>query len=340
MVNYFKIHAPLRIDFCGGFTDVEELAAFAGSSIANVAIDLFRDEQHREAVEFSVERVTGEIQPPTQPAHKWLLETLTTFYGNMLDFQQHLRINVDVPISTGLGTSGALCVLLIAAARQCLNKQTDIGNELWQDAKKYENSILKIKGGHQDFISVVNGGYNFITTPVHDFQAMRIQQCRPNESFSTYFNEHCVIVYAKRRQTSSHILEYVIENAKGQSLFSSMLVKIKEYNEMFHKIATSSKSLDHTMLNKLCDCINGSSAIRETLTAHDAKNDILDIVREDLQPFVHCSHPAGGGGGAIVFYGKPQYRNSITDRLKKHATSLEIKYYFPKISNEGLRLTR
>ncbi len=335
----FRLEAPLRIDFCGGFTDVDRLGSLTGSSIVNLAIDLFEDTEHTKKVDFFIENRADPIAVK-HPEYQFLLDKLNVFYGFQLDFTNQFRIKIDVPISTGLGTSGALCILLIAGVKLYKNSHANLTkNKLWKGAKQFENRYLNIKGGHQDYISALYGGYNFINAAKETLHEVKINHCKPGQSFERYFRENCIIVYSKRAHTSSDILEEILHNFEtDKKKYGEILMSIKEINDEFHNVF-SIKELNNPSIENLSSCIKKSSNIRECLST-SGKNPQLDYIRKDIDELVHCSHYAGGGGGTIVLYGKPHFRQKILSKLKEYSEIMNIKYYFPKVNYHGLKVIK
>lgn len=126
--------APVRVDFAGGWTDVNLFARGAGGAVVNAAIDRY---------------VTGRLEVQDTEATVSDGEGLRITYGS------------DLPSGSGLGTSSAMNVAWLS-----LVKHRIIGDEdrarLAELAYQLEE-ILGILGGKQDQYAAAFGGFNFMT---------------------------------------------------------------------------------------------------------------------------------------------------------------------------------
>ena len=123
--------APVRIDFAGGWTDVDIFAKGAGGAVLNAAID---------------KHVTGKLEVRDGAAGQ---DGITISYQS------------ELPAGSGLGTSSALNVVWLSLVKSRLTSPEDRKTIA---ALAYDlEAILGILGGKQDQYASALGGINFMT---------------------------------------------------------------------------------------------------------------------------------------------------------------------------------
>ena len=131
-------HAPVRIDFAGGWTDVPIFAHGAGGAVVSAAISHYvhgRLETHD----------TDEIET-TVPSRR---EGLSVAYQS------------ELPSGSGLGTSATLNVVWLSLVKSQIATDEDRA-QIAELAYQLEE-MLGILGGKQDQYSSAFGGFNFMT---------------------------------------------------------------------------------------------------------------------------------------------------------------------------------
>ena len=121
--------APVRIDFAGGWTDVDLFARGAGGAVLNATINHY---------------VTGRM------------ETSEDALGGM-----SVTYGCDLPTGSGLGTSSALNVVWLSLIKPCVNSREE-RRTIAETAFDLE-TMLDILGGKQDQYAAAFGGFNFLT---------------------------------------------------------------------------------------------------------------------------------------------------------------------------------
>ncbi len=263
MLQRATLTAPLRIDFCGGYTDIAEISKVTGTAIANLGIDLYRDLARTHPVAFAVhsgipshlgaqsKTEFAELSDSVSPLFRALHTYAQLHLGQSVDYSQLLTIKVAVPVSMGLGVSSALSVLLTSAVR--LHQGWDlptIRNHAFRDAQVFEKDILQVSGGYQDFIPAIYGGYNFITaeagfTPknqdnsiIMDPAAVTIATHAVPPPITAYLDSCVFIVYYLRPASSSKIIDDIITRSTDHSEQESKLLRVSQsihyYNTLFH----------------------------------------------------------------------------------------------------------
>ena len=156
--------APHRITFAGGGTDVADFYRTHGSTILGAAIDLYATvviaqpigkTSHRYRLSYSKHEDVNHVDEIEHPIIRAALEELK------IERSIHITSIADVPASTGLGTSSAFTVALLAALHR-LEGRTVSSRYLASQAIYIEREVAGLQGGEQDQWWSAIGGLNVL----------------------------------------------------------------------------------------------------------------------------------------------------------------------------------
>jgi D-glycero-alpha-D-manno-heptose-7-phosphate kinase len=203
--------APVRLDFAGGWTDVAPFAAEHRGMVVNAAIEL---------------RVRVEIVPG---GTAWVLHaedlgaTLVARDPAALVADGHLdllkaavrrsglgpatvRTRSDVPPGSGLGSSGALDVALVAACDAVLDTRrppAEVAEEGW----RLEAVDAALAGGRQDQYAAALGGFHRFT---FEQGQVGVESLHLDAAFRATLASHIVICYTGVSRVSSDTIARVM----------------------------------------------------------------------------------------------------------------------------------
>ena len=162
--------APLRISFAGGGTDVPPYPTTYGGAVLSVTIDrcATADMRPRADGDYHVESLDLMARAAFAPheltfnghldlVKAVLRELAASRPGRGLD----LTLATDAPPGSGLGSSSALVVAMLAAVGAATGRRWSPAELAWT-AYQVERVDLKIEGGMQDQYAAAFGGLNFI----------------------------------------------------------------------------------------------------------------------------------------------------------------------------------
>ena len=164
--------APLRMALAGGGTDLHAYYSKYGGAVLNVTIEKYaycKVEPYRTFCFSSIDLVKQEAYDP-QSFHRdyvstdlKLLINTYQYFTKDLEYRFPVKITtyVEAPPGSGLGSSSALVVALVAAITEYYGipmGEYDIADA----AVEIERSICKLPGGKQDQFAAAFGGFNFI----------------------------------------------------------------------------------------------------------------------------------------------------------------------------------
>ena len=215
---------------------------------------------------------------------------------------------VEAPPGSGLGSSSALVVALVAAITEYYG--LPVGEyDIAEDAIEIERKICDLPGGKQDQFAAAFGGFNFMEF-LKDGRAI-VNPLRMNYKTRNMMELNTVLYYVGKPRKDSRVIENTSEGLKNSETVLNATHKIKqaciEYKNAlltgdFDKI---SELMDTYWRNKL-----------ET-NPHVASPEILDAYEFALQNGCTAAKISGaGGGGHMVLFTKFEDRHKLISALK------------------------
>lgn len=207
----FTARAPVRIDFAGGYTDVQPFASDEGGAVTNVTVALYAEAEvtlggagirlaSRELKEEVILRAAHELR------YDGRLDLLKAAL-NLLPVTGPVRVETrsDAPAGSGLGSSGAMDVALLAALAAA-REETFEAIELAELGYALETEELKIMGGRQDQYAAALGG-------AHCFrfggESVEVEPLPLDDDLRTALEGHLVLVYTGESRLSGDVHERV-----------------------------------------------------------------------------------------------------------------------------------
>jgi D-glycero-alpha-D-manno-heptose-7-phosphate kinase len=155
--------APVRLDLAGGWTDVPPYSAREGGVVVAAAIQLFAHAEVRpraKGYRLISEDLGATVDLP-DAASLAMGEQLPLLRAGLRMFPLGpctLNTRSDAPLGSGLGSSGALDVALVAALAAARGSRLDV-RALADEACRLEGVEAGIPGGRQDQFVAAYGGF-------------------------------------------------------------------------------------------------------------------------------------------------------------------------------------
>ncbi len=208
----FHAIAPVRLDFAGGWTDVPPFSAREGGVVVNGAIELTA----RVVVRLGgrlirlVSEDLGEELECADSAGLVLDGRLDLLKAalRMLPVQTACTITTrcDAPPGSGLGSSGAMDVALVAALALARAERLT-GREIAEQAWYLETVEAQIPGGKQDQFAAALGGFQRLTFRDPD---VGIEPITLDPAFATALEQRTVLCYTGRSRVSGATIARVM----------------------------------------------------------------------------------------------------------------------------------
>jgi len=209
--------APLRISFAGGGTDVPPYPATYGGAVLSVTIDrcATADLRPRADGDYHVESLDLMARAAFAPheltfnghldlVKAVLRELAASRPGRGLD----LTLATDAPPGSGLGSSSALVVAMLAAVGAATGRRWSPAELAWT-AYQVERVDLKIEGGMQDQYAAAFGGLNFIE--FHGDERVEVQPLQIHGDTLEELERSLLLAWSGQSRTDGGILRRQVD---------------------------------------------------------------------------------------------------------------------------------
>lgn len=293
--------APVRIDFAGGWTDVDMFARGAGGAVVNATIDKY---------------VTGkmEIFDSTPKSDDTESEGITVSYRS------------DLPSGCGLGTSSSLNVVWLSLIKSQISSA--------DDRKKIANlaydleAILGILGGKQDQYASALGGFNFMTFG----DTVEVEQIAISPETVAKLEDRLVLAYTGKPRLSGNIHEHVWGAYRaGVPETINALYNLRNVAIRMRTV------LENGDVNEFAELLNQNWKHQKQLDASVTNEQIDELFEEAFKAGAVGGKACGaGGGGCVLFQVEPDRRAEV-ELVVENLGSRLIPF---KFEFEGLQVTQ
>ncbi|MEE3269699.1 MAG: hypothetical protein VX204_01120 [Candidatus Thermoplasmatota archaeon] len=271
MTERIEVVVPVRVDLAGGWTDVQPYTGDFGGEVVNFAINRYirsvmeKDNEGRIRVEYSS----------------------------------------DMPTGSGLGTSGAMNVGLIATIAGGGKSPEDIAELAFQ----FE-ALLDNRGGRQDQWAAARGGFNHLLFLGNEVEEIPFE---PMKSARNWLHKHFVIAYSGIEHKSGDLHSRVWEryNKGDEEVISGLHMIRGAARGMADGLQRDRRELVVKALNDVCE---GVDLIDKSI--HDPFRVVVDRLKESGS-VVAWKALGAGGGGSIGLLCSPAGRNEAISVVEK-----------------------
>ena len=309
--------APLRMALAGGGTDLEPYYSRYGGFVLNATIDQYaycKVEPSREwcfkSIDLGIEEKHNLWNNVDYIDSKLKLLINSYQYLTKDVEREPVKITtyVEAPPGSGLGSSSALVVALIAAIAEYYN--VPLGEyDMAEYAIEIERKICDLPGGKQDQFAAAFGGFNFMEF-LKDGRTI-VNPLRLNQKTQNMMELSTVLYYVGKPRKDSRVIE---NTAKG-------LVDSKTVLNATHEIRNACINYKRGLLMGDFDMI---SELMETYwrmkletNPHVASPEILDSYDYARKNGATAAKISGaGGGGHMVLFTEFEERHRLISALK------------------------
>ena len=208
----FRASAPVRLDFAGGWTDVAPFAIEERGVVVNAAIDLRAEAEVRTGGEgFLLHsddlKDSLSLPGPEALAGNGRLDLLKAALRRAGLGAAELRTRCAAPAGSGLGSSGALDVALVAALDAARGiRRSPV--ELAEEAFALESVEAELPGGRQDQYAAALGGFHRLE---FDHGRVTAHPVAVHPDFAGELARRLVVCYTGVSRVSSRAIERVVD---------------------------------------------------------------------------------------------------------------------------------
>ena len=309
--------APLRMALAGGGTDLEPYYSRYGGFVLNATIDQYAYCKVEPSREWCFKSIDLGIE---EKHNLWNnVEYIDSKLKLLINSYQYLTKDVErepvkittyveAPPGSGLGSSSALVVALIAAIAEYYN--VPLGEyDMAEYAIEIERKICDLPGGKQDQFAAAFGGFNFMEF-LKDGRTI-VNPLRLNQKTQNMMELSTVLYYVGKPRKDSRVIE---NTAKG-------LIDSKTVLNATHEIRNACINYKRGLLMGDFDMI---SELMETYwkmkletNPHVASPEILDSYDFARKNGATAAKISGaGGGGHMVLFTEFEERHRLISALK------------------------
>lgn len=267
--------APVRIDFAGGWTDVDVFAKGAGGAVLNATID------------------------------KYVVGTLESKDGTEEGEGISVSYTCELPAGSGLGTSSTLNVVWLSLVKSRV-KGLDEKKGIAGLAYDLE-AILGILGGKQDQYASAVGGINFMTFG----EKVEVETLEVDPETIRQLEARLILCYTGKSRLSGNIHENVWgAYRRGDEKTVNALYSLRNIAYSMRYVLMNGQ-LDEfaKLMNKNWEC---QKALDVSVTNDQIEQLFTDAMKSGATAGKACG---AGGGGCILFYAEPEKRREVESTI-------------------------
>lgn len=294
----FRASAPVRLDFAGGWTDVAPFSEREGGAVVSAALGLRAhaefepgktgllllaedlNQADRIATPADLERNEGLV------LHRAALRMLPPGAGT-------LRTRSDVPPGSGLGSSGAMDVALLAALAAARGDDY-AAEELGALGFDLEAREAGLPGGKQDQYSAAMGGFNRFT---FRGDVVGIEPLALDAAFLAELERRIVICYTGRSRVSGDTIARVMgAYQRGDAVVTGAL------RELASLAGAMAEALSRADLAATARLLSANWAAQQRLDAGMATAEMRALEDAVRGAGALGGKAAGAGAGGCMFF--------------------------------------
>ena len=309
--------APLRMALAGGGTDLEPYYSRYGGFVLNATIDQYaycKVEPSREwcfnSIDLGIEE-NHNLWNNVEYIDSKLKLLINSYQYLTKDVEREpvkITTYVEAPPGSGLGSSSALVVALIAAIAEYYN--IPLGEyDMAEYAIEIERKICDLPGGKQDQFAAAFGGFNFMEF-LKDGRTI-VNPLRLNQKTQNMMELSTVLYYVGKPRKDSRVIE---NTAKGLVDNKTVLNATHEIRNACINYKRSLLMGDFGMISELMETYWKMKLETNSKVASPEILDSYDYARKNGATAAKIS--GAGGGGHMVLFTEFEERHRLISALK------------------------
>ncbi len=319
----FTAAAPVRLDLAGGWTDVPPFSEREGGVVITAAVRLFARAEVRlggSGFRLASEDLGDEVEVSDSAGlvNDGRLCLLKAGLRMLPVGGCTVRTRSDAPPGSGLGSSGALDVALVAAlsaARGESPDPVDIAERAWH----LEAVEAGIPGGKQDQFASSLGGFLRLDFKDPDTEVRRL---KVDPAFGDDLARRTVLCYTSESRFSGSTIERVMRAyEQGDVKVARALQGIRKVAE---SMAAAVESADVTEIGRL---LSENWKYQQALDGKMRTDEMAALERAVVAAGALGGKAAGSGAGGCMFFVTPEDPRPVIDAARAvGATILPVRW--------------
>lgn len=297
---------PFRMSFFGGGTDMEDYFKEYGGAVLSTTFDKYcyvnvrhlpRFFDWTNEISYSKTEKVSKVSDIQHPAIRNAMQ--------MLDMKEiRLTYEADLPARSGLGTSSSFAVGMLNAFYALKGKYAD-KKKLADEAIYLERVLCNEAGGWQDQIAASFGGLNRINFNADGYEVLPVII---NPERKQLLNDNLLMFFTGFTRFSSDVQKANASGVKDEA------AKIRQLQEMYSLVDEAEKILTDKSsdLDEFGRLLDHTWKLKRQTGAAVSTNSIDGLYQKGIEAGALGGKLLGaGGGGFLVFYVQPEYRESV-----------------------------
>lgn len=311
-----RARAPLRLGFGGGGTDVSPYCDEHGGIVLNATIDLFAHAtistraDNRLALAAADQEVAwigaADVAVEADPAVRLLKAVYDRFADEFPGGAPGLTITTyaDCPPGSGLGTSSAMVVALVAAMLKLLDRPASPA-EIARLAFEIERVDLGLAGGRQDQYAAAYGGFNLMSFEAEE--RVRVQPLTLPDSLLKELEASIVLYFTGVSRDSASVIDDQTANMRRREPHA-----LEALHALKRGALQMTAALADGDLREFGRLLDAGWSSKKALASR-VSNPAIDQVYEAAKAYgVFGGKVSGaGGGGFMMFLVDPTRREGL-----------------------------
>ena len=321
-----RAKVPLRISFSGGGTDVMPYPRERGGCVLSATIDLYAFASLHPRTDadyhvFSLDGDSARYSSPEDLAFDGHLDLVKACLRHMApDMGLDLHLFCDAPPGSGLGSSSALVVAMLAAVAEHTHTPMT-PYELARRAYEVERIDLRQTGGLQDQYACAFGGFNFIEFLGED--RVVVNPLRIPQDVESELHGSLLLCYTGMTRVSGGILARQVEGYRtGRPESVDSLERIKALTlELKEALLTGD-------LPSFAEILDESWHAKRHLAEGITNDRIDDLYEVGKRSGALAGKLLGAGGGGYLLLFCPFERRPAIAQAMEEAGARVVKFNF------------
>jgi D-glycero-alpha-D-manno-heptose-7-phosphate kinase len=309
----FSAAAPVRLDLAGGWTDVPPFSAREGGLVVTAAVQLFARAEVRlggSGFRLVSEDLHDELE---------VIDSAGLIRDGRLDLLKaglrmlpvgacSLTTRSDAPPGSGLGSSGALDVALVAALSAARGESPD-PVEIAETACHLEAVEAGIPGGRQDQFASAHGG--FLRLEFQDPEA-EVRHLRLDPPFAADLARRMLLCYTSASRFSGTTIERVMRAYEQGD--RNVVAALRGLRDVAEEMATALTTADSGGVGRL---LSENWRHQQALDPRMCTADMAQLERSVLAAGALGGKAAGSGAGGCMFFLGPDDPSEMIEAARR-----------------------
>jgi D-glycero-alpha-D-manno-heptose-7-phosphate kinase len=300
-VTRFRAAAPVRLDFAGGWTDVPPYSAREGGTVVAAAVQLhaYAEVTPRDAGYLLIAKDLGdalEVDNMAALAGDGPLPLLRAGLRLLQARPCSLVTRSDAPPGSGLGSSGAIDVALVAALAAAGGRHTSV-REIADLACRLESVEAGIPGGRQDQFTAAFGGFLRLTFRDPD---ATVEPIALDPGFAAELERRMLLCYTGATRFSGNTIDRVMRAyERGEPAIAGALDGLRRVAE---RMVEALRAGDFARVGAL---FSENWRLQQLLDPGMSTPEMARLERAMLDAGALGGKAAGSGAGGSMFFLTP-----------------------------------